>query len=198
MDFIQTVVASPAFRWVILPLLIFLGRICDVSLGTLRIVFVSRGKRILAPIVGFFEVSIWLLAISQIMQQVDNPICFLAYAGGFATGTYVGLRIEERLAMGTLVVRVFLTQNDGHMKEKLAEAGFGYTTFAGHGKSSDVEIIYTVIMRKDLEKVIQIIESCREGVFYSVEDVKMVRQGIFPKSPPSPKRSLILNALKRK
>lgn len=198
MEFIQTAAASPAFRWVILPILIFLGRICDVSLGTLRIVFVSRGKRILAPIVGFFEVSIWLLAISQIMQQIDNPICFLAYAGGFATGTYVGLRIEEKLAMGTLVVRVFLTQDDGHMKEKLAEAGFGYTTLAGHGKNSDVEIIFTVILRKDLEKVIQIIESCREGVFYSVEDVKMVRQGIFPKAPPSQRKRLILNTLKRK
>ena len=197
MEIIQEIAASPTFRWVILPLLIFLGRICDVTLGTLRIIFVSRSKRILAPIVGFFEVSIWLLAISQIMQQLDNPLCFIAYAGGFAMGNYIGIRIEEKLAMGSLVVRVFLTQGDGCLKERLAEAGFGYTSIPGHGKNGAVETIFTVIMRKDLEKVIQLIESCREGAFYSVEDVKMVRQGIFPK-PPVKRRWEFLSGLKRK
>jgi uncharacterized protein YebE (UPF0316 family) len=198
MEVIQSILESPTFSWVILPLLIFLGRICDVTLGTLRIIFVSRSKRILAPLVGFFEVSIWLLAISQIMQHIDNPLCFFAYAGGFAMGNYIGIRIEEKLAMGSLVVRIFLTQDDGHIKEKLAEAGFGYTSIDGHGKNSDVEVIYTVIMRKDLEKVTQIIESCREGAFYSVEDVKMVRQGIFPKSTHV-KRSAVFNkSFKRK
>ncbi|NLM84862.1 MAG: DUF2179 domain-containing protein [Clostridiales bacterium] len=197
MEIIQEIAASPTFRWVILPLLIFLGRICDVTLGTLRIIFVSRSKRILAPIVGFFEVSIWLLAISQIMQQLDNPLCFIAYAGGFAMGNYIGIRIEEKLAMGSLVVRVFLTQDDGCLKERLAEAGFGYTSIPGQGKNGAVEIIFTVIMRKDLEKVIQLIESCREGAFYSVEDVKMVRQGIFPK-PPVKRRWEFLSGLKRK
>ena len=198
MEVIQSILESPTFSWVILPLLIFLGRICDVTLGTLRIIFVSRSKRILAPLVGFFEVSIWLLAISQIMQHIDNPLCFFAYAGGFAMGNYIGIRIEEKLAMGSLVVRIFLTQDDGYIKEKLAEAGFGYTSIDGHGKNSDVEVIYTVIMRKDLEKVTQIIESCREGAFYSVEDVKMVRQGIFPKSTHV-KRSAVFNkSFKRK
>ncbi len=98
MVFLQQLTASPIFSWVILPILIFCARICDVSFGTLRIIFVSRGKKAVAPILGFFEVSIWLLAISQIMQHLDNAACFLALYCGYAMGNYVGIRIEDKLA----------------------------------------------------------------------------------------------------
>jgi uncharacterized protein YebE (UPF0316 family) len=84
MEFIHQLMDSSIFSWVILPILIFISRIFDVSIGTIRIIFVSRGKKYLAPVLGFFEISIWLLAISQIMQNLDNAICFIAYAGGFA------------------------------------------------------------------------------------------------------------------
>jgi uncharacterized protein YebE (UPF0316 family) len=180
MAFFQEMLHSPIFSWVILPLLIFLSRIGDVSIGTIRIIFVSRGKRFLAPLLGFFEVSIWLIAISQIMQQLDNFVCFFAYAGGFAMGNYIGIRIEEKLAMGTLIVRVFLTTKESKLKERLFEAGFGVTTIEAQGRNGAVDILFSVIKRKDLDKVVEIIESSQYNVFYSIEEAKSVSKGVFP------------------
>jgi hypothetical protein len=99
--FYHTFGLSPAlFNWLILPLLIFLARISDVTLSTIRIVFVMSGRRNLAPVLGFFESLIWLIAISQIIKNISSPLSYVAYAGGFATGTYVGMFIEEKLALG--------------------------------------------------------------------------------------------------
>lgn len=179
MEFIHQLMDSSIFSWVILPILIFISRIFDVSIGTIRIIFVSRGKKYLAPVLGFFEISIWLLAISQIMQNLDNAICFIAYAGGFAMGNFVGIMIEEKLAMGTLIIRIFLVNDETHMKERLYDAGFGVTSIDARGINGDVKIIYTVIKRKNLDKAIKIIEECQSNAFYSIEDVKSVNQGIF-------------------
>jgi uncharacterized protein YebE (UPF0316 family) len=81
------------YTWIVLPLLIFLARVVDVSMGTIRVIFVSRGLKYLAPVVGFFEVLIWLLAIGQIMKNLSSPLCYVAYAGGFAAGNYIGIVI---------------------------------------------------------------------------------------------------------
>ena len=108
MGLIQQLIDSSVFSWVILPLLIFISKIFDVSIGTLRIIFISRGKKTLAPIPGFFEVSIWILAIGQIMQNLDNIVCFLAYAGGYAMGNYVGYCLKRNLLLERLSSGFFL------------------------------------------------------------------------------------------
>lgn len=181
MDILQSLSDSQMFSWVILPILIFVFRIIDVSMGTIRIIFVSKGKKLLAPLLGFFEISIWLLAISQIMQNLDNVVCFFAYAGGFAMGNYIGVILEEKLALGTLIIRIFLPKDDMEIGNKLYDEGFGVTTIDAHGKNGDVIVIYTVIKRKDLARAIEIIENCNSNAFYSVEDIKVVNHGIFPK-----------------
>src|SRR5205823_2012095 len=89
-----------------LPLLVFLAELCVVTIGTIRIIFIARGMKVLAPVLGFFEVSIWLFAIGQIMQNLSNLGCYLAFAGGFTAGNFLGVLIEKRLGLGTLVVRV--------------------------------------------------------------------------------------------
>ena len=94
------------FNWVVLPLVIYLARMTDVTLGTLRIVMISKGKRKIVPIIGFFEVLLWLIAIGQIMQNLNNVMCYFAWAGGYATGTFLGLFLEEKLALGTQVIRL--------------------------------------------------------------------------------------------
>src|SRR5690625_2164903 len=99
-------ISPEIFSYVILPLLIFIARVCDVTLSTIRILFVMNGKRTIAPILGFFEAFIWLLAIGQIISDVNNIFAYLAYAFGFATGTYVGMYIEEKLAVGMVVLRL--------------------------------------------------------------------------------------------
>src|SRR6185436_9900942 len=97
---------SDLFRWVLMPLLIFLARMCDVTLGTLRNVFISKGLRRIVPMLGFFEVLIWLISIRYIMRNLDNPMCYIGFASGFAMGTYVGMGIERRLALGMQVLRI--------------------------------------------------------------------------------------------
>jgi uncharacterized protein YebE (UPF0316 family) len=97
---------SNLFGYLILPLLIFFARICDVSIGTMRIIFVSKGKKNIAPLLGFFEVLIWIIVISKIMQNLNNYVNYVAYAAGFATGNLVGMIIEEKLAVGVQMIRV--------------------------------------------------------------------------------------------
>lgn len=175
--------SSDVFSWVVLPLLIILSRMMDVTLGTLRIIFVSRGSRIAAPILGFFEVLIWIVVISQVMQNLNNPLCYVAYALGFAIGNYLGIIVEEKLAIGYLVIRIFVP-SDKNEKEKLMreliEAGFGVTAVEGRGSTKDVTLLYSMIRRKDLAEIESIIEDAGPSVFYSVESVKSAHAGIFP------------------
>ena len=124
------------------------------------------------------------------MQNINNPVCFIAYAGGFAMGNYTGVLIEEKLALGTVVIRIFLPGNDEEIKKRLYEAGFGVTSIDAHGMSGNVSLIYTIIKRKDLPKAITIIESFKADAFYSIEDLKSVKQGIFPKDTKHMKRKI--------
>ena len=171
---------SDIFSYGLLPLLIFLARICDVSIGTMRIIFVSKGKKYLAPILGFFEVLIWITAISKIMQNLDNYINYIAYAAGFATGNYVGMIIEEKLAMGFQMIRVFTHQDGPGLVQILNGNGFGATTVEAHGAKEKVHIIYTIVQRTELGHVLGIIDEFNPKAFYTIEDVRTVNEGIFP------------------
>jgi len=179
---LQTFIDSDFFRWVILPGLIFLARMMDVTLGTLRNVFISRGFRNIVPIVGFFEVLIWLISIKQIMQHLDNPLCYAGFAGGFAAGTYVGLKIERRLALGTQVLRIITNQNWQEMADALQKENLGVTLIDGHGSKGPVKIILTIVKRKDIDKVQRVINLQNPNAFYSIEDVRVAKQGVFPKA----------------
>jgi len=182
------------FDLVVMPLLIFLARIADVSIGTIRIIMVSKGNRTLAPILGFFEVLIWILAISRIMQNLDNWINYVAYAAGFATGNYLGMLLEERLALGMLLVRVITQRDASLLISSLHERGYGTTSVDARGSKEQVHVIYTIIKRADLPKVIEVINSFNPRAFYSVEDIRYVREGAFPVSRT--KTRLGLNPLK--
>ena len=184
-------VDSPVFQWVILPLLIFTARIIDVSLGTLRIIFISRGRRLLAPLMGFFEVLIWLLAISQIFQNLQNPACYIAYAAGFAGGSYVGMAIENRLAIGLQIVRIITKFFVPELIEKLKAHGYGLTTLQGEGAAGPVTVIFTIVKRKDLAEFVDIIQSVNPKVFYTVEDIRMAKEGVYPLAKPRRVRSVL-------
>ena len=168
------------FTFVILPFLIFLSRICDVTIGTIRIVMVSKGQKYWAPILGFFEVFIWLVAITCIIQNLDNWLCYIAYAGGFATGNYIGLIIEEKMAIGIVKIQIITSKEAKQLIENLKNAGYGITHHEAHGGSEEVSIIYSIIKRTEVQKVENIVKTTNPKAFYSVEDVKSVSQGIFP------------------
>jgi uncharacterized protein YebE (UPF0316 family) len=181
---------SDLFRWVILPILIFAARVIDVSIGTIRIVFVSKGRKVLAPIFGFVEVIIWLLAISQIMRNLDNIMCYVAYGGGFAMGTFIGLIIEEKLAIGILLIRVITRVDASNLIASLKAQHYGVTSVPAEGPDGKVNVIYSLIRREDLHKVVDIIQQFNPKAFYSIEDVKFVSEGIFPAKAQGYQRGL--------
>lgn len=172
----------PVSAWLLTPLLIFLARICDVSIGTIRIISLARGHRFLAPVLGFFEILIWLIAIRQIFQHLDNPAAFVAYAAGFAAGNFVGMKIEERLALGMVAVRLITSENATSLVSALSEADYGVTTFAAQGVTGEVRLIFMIIKRKDLDRVMALVDRFRPGAFVTISDVRSVSQGVFPEA----------------
>lgn len=176
---------STLFIYVLLPILIFLARICDVSIGTLRIIFVSKGKKNIAPILGFFEVLIWITAISKIMENLDHYINFIAYAAGFATGNFVGMIIEEKLAMGILMIRVFANEKGKELVQHLNAGGYGTTVVQAHGARENIDLIYSIVKRNELSHVLEIINDLNPRAFYTIEDVKSVNEGIFTSNKPN-------------
>jgi uncharacterized protein YebE (UPF0316 family) len=172
--------SEDVFNWIILPLLIFLARTTDVSLGTLRNVFINKGFRRIVPFIAFFEVLIWLISIGQIMKNLSSPLCYIAFAGGFAMGTYIGLLIEKRLALGMQVLRIITAQDSRDLVKALSDANIGVTLLDAHGAKGPVKIIFTIIKQKDLPEIIGIINKYQPNAFYSLEDVKHANQGVFP------------------
>ncbi|MBC8320442.1 MAG: DUF2179 domain-containing protein [Bacteroidetes bacterium] len=164
------------FTYVILPLLIFCSRVIDVSLDTLRIVFISKGNKLIATILGFFEILIWLIAITRIMQNLDNISCFIAYAAGFATGNYVGLIIEQKLALGIQMFRIITQKDASSLILSLSESGYGVTSIEALGKNGIVDVIYSVVKRSENSKIIEIINRFNPNAFYSIEDIRMVNE----------------------
>jgi uncharacterized protein YebE (UPF0316 family) len=173
---------SELFKWVVLPLLIFVARMCDVTLGTLRNVFISKGLRRVVPIIGFFEVLIWLISIRQIMRYLDNPMCYIGFAGGFSMGTYVGLLVERKLALGKQVLRIITEKDSRQLVHALRENNFGVTVIDGHGAKGPVKIIFTVMKRTDVDVALKLIQKHNPQAFYSIEDTKAARQGVFPQA----------------
>jgi uncharacterized protein YebE (UPF0316 family) len=162
------------FMYGLLPALIFLSRVTDVTMDTLRIVFVSRGNKVVAPILGFFEILIWLVAITRIMENLDNITTYFAYALGFAVGNYVGLLLEEKLAIGTQLIRVITATDASLLIEKLREKGFGATATDAKGKNGAVHVIFVITRRKVIHQVIGVINHFNPKAFYSIEDVRSV------------------------
>ena len=159
---------------------IFLADVCVVTLGTLRIIFISRGNKVLAPLLGFFEVTIWLYAMAQVMSNLGEWSCFLAFALGFTLGNFLGILIEKRLALGTVNIRIITHRDSAPLVESLRGANFGATRIQGHGASGPVDIIMTVIRRKQLANVVAIIEQFDPDAFYVVDELQGTSAGIFP------------------
>ena len=161
-------------NWVIIPLAIFTARLMDVSLGTLRIIFISRGDKVTAPILGFVEVMIWIVAITQVMQNLNNIASYLAWAGGFAFGSYLGLKIEEKLALGQMVVRVITQKSAAGLVNNLREMNYRVTRVDAEGAKGKVDLIFMIVKRKNLDMVLEMIREYNPKAFYSVEDVRSV------------------------
>ena len=134
----------------------------------------------LVPLIGLFEVRLWLFAIGQVMQNLKDPDCYLGFAFGFTLGNFLGICVEGRLALGTLVVRVITPRDAGPLVAGLCRAGYGVTSHEGRGAAGPVRVVLTVVPRKQLDRVTAIIEAFDRDAFYSVEDVQAAARGVFP------------------
>ena len=184
MEFIN----SDIYAWVVLPLMIFVARICDVSLDTMRILFINRNLRYVAAICGFFGVLIWLLVIRQIFQQANNPLCFIAYPAGFATGNIVGSLIESRLSLGKVIVRIITHLEADELVATLRSDGYGLTVLDAKGATGPVKLIFIVMERQGIPRIVETIKKYNPHTFYSVEDIRFVSESVTPYRLPGVSR----------
>lgn len=181
-----------------LPLMIFLSRILDVSLGTIRIIFVSKGMRLLAPLIGFFEVLIWLIVISQIMNKISSPIYYIAYAAGFAAGNYVGIFLENRLAMGVTLLRIITRTKAKELIEHLRDHNYRVTHVPALANSGKVEVIFLPTRRKEIPHLINIVHKYNPNALYTIEDMRGVSSDSLPYLPfQGKRRKTVFNRLFR-
>ena len=185
LDYFAQFFDSDTFTYLILPLLIFIFRIVDQSIGTLRLIFAAKGLKHLAPFFAFFESFIWLVAIGQIMKHLDNIYCFLAFAGGYSAGNYLGILLEEKLSIGTVVIRVIPKKDTTDLIAFLRKHNYGVTVVDVDGMLGPTKMLFTTIRRKEASRVIDIIKQFNPTAFYTIDEVKVVSGGYFDRKNKS-------------
>ena len=159
------------------PLVIFAMRIVDVSMATMRMLMAVRGQRVIAPLIGFFEILIWLFAAGSAIRFLDSPLHVIGYAGGFAAGNALGLWVEEKLALGLATVRIISEHGGVEMADALREQGFGVTEFAGQGRHGTVEVVYTAARRADVKRILRVADQWDPQAFVTVEQPRAIHRG---------------------
>jgi len=180
---VLSIINSLTSSAILLPIFIFLARITDVTFGTFRIVMISKGNKYMAPILGFFEVLIWIIVIGKVMQNLDNWVNIIAYAAGYAAGNLVGLLIEDKVAIGIVRIQIITAVQATELIGELVESGYGITHHEASGANGKVSIIYSIINRKQIPVFVEMIGKHNPNAFYSIEDVKFVNKGIIPVNP---------------
>jgi uncharacterized protein YebE (UPF0316 family) len=164
--------SSDIFSFLILPLLIFLARICDVSINTIRIIYMLGGRRFTATLLGFFEAFIWLLVIREIFKHLDNWLCYVAYPAGFACGIFVGMIIEERIAYGKVIVRIITRKDVTQLIQYLNAQHFRFTKVNAEGPDGNETLVFTVLERERLDDLLNKLKELIPTAFYTIEKVK--------------------------
>ena len=169
------------YAYGLLPLLIFLARVFDQSMGILRIIFATKGYTLPAFVFGFFESFVWLLAIGQIMTKIDNLFYYFVYAGGFATGNVIGIYIEKRLSIGLVLIRVVFQKDSDNSIKLLRDRGYRLTVFDAMGIDQPVKGLFSVVKRSQINDFINNLLEHNPAAFYTIEDVKQVKEGYLTK-----------------
>ena len=163
-----------------IPVLIFVCRVIDVSFGVIRLVFISRGYKILAAFCGFFEVLIWITVVSNLMRGRTSFIYLVSFAGGFSVGNYVGMMIAEKLSLGISLLRIIVIEYPERLLNELRDRNYGATVIKGRGANGEVDIVFSIIQNKDIGEIRKMIIENNPGAFYSLESVDSISEGIFP------------------
>ncbi len=175
---------SATYTWIVLPILIFCARIVDVSLDTVRILFINRNLKYYVAFTAFFAVLVWLMVIRQIFQHLDNPVCYLSYAAGYATGNFVGMIIENKISIGKVIIRIITRLESKELVALLKSSGYGVTLIDAEGSTGAVKVIFTIVERSAIKRVVEMIRENNPLAFYSIEDVRMVSEAVTPFRAP--------------
>jgi uncharacterized protein YebE (UPF0316 family) len=170
--------------------LIILARIGDVSLGTIRTICVVNGRALISWILGFFEVLIWIFAVSKVLSGPLSLPYALAYAFGFATGNYVGVTVEQFIAFGEQVVRIF-TRRGAEVAEALRGEGFRVTEFDGRGRDGLVSLLFIETRRKDTRRLLRHLHHTDPNTFYLVDDIRLARYPASRQHEPTGWRAIV-------
>jgi len=184
MDFIS-IFGEDLLNWIIIPIVIFISRILDVSLDTLKVVFVAQGFKKLAVLSNFLGTLVWIVIVRQVITNMENPIWLVAYALGASTGTYVGLIISDKMAIGKVSIRANIRNNPDKLIKTLRKKGFGVTVVEAHGRTTKSKLLHSVIKAKDIKKYVKTIEANNPKAFYTIENIRSANQGIFTQSEKS-------------
>lgn len=174
MEQISTFLNTPAAATAVTLGGIFLLRVINVSGAVLRVMFLVRSKKWLAGAVGFFESLTWLFAAVAVLNSLDTPLKALAFSGGFAAGTVVGSWLEERLAVGDAVLRIFIREGNPTPVHMLRDKGWGVTEVQGTGRDGPVTILFTVIPRKQVKAAMQIVREQYPKAYVTVESISTI------------------------
>ena len=174
---------SDWFVLTVVPLLIFLARVVDVSIGTMRVIFLTRGRKYLAGAMGFFESFVWIVAVSQVMHNLTNWLTYLAFSLGFACGNLVGIMIEERIALGNLIIRIITRREATELVQALRSEGYAVTAVNAEGGTGPVKVLFNILSRKKLPHVIELIKRYNPNAFYTIEDLRFVKDRTAPVLP---------------
>ncbi len=160
-------------------LLIFCLRVGDMSLDTLRVLFVMRGVKKIAWVLGFCQSVIYIVAIGKVLTQLNNPLNILGYAAGFATGNVVGMIIEGRIAIGHILVNIISPHRGSAIVSHLRQNGYAVTELAGRGKDGMVSMINCNVLRKQVDAVHDLVNEIDPEAFITAEDIRPIRHGFW-------------------
>jgi uncharacterized protein YebE (UPF0316 family) len=158
---------------------IFGLRVVDMSLDTLRMLFVVRGRKLIAWFLGFFQSVVFVIAITSVLNNLDNPLNVIGYAAGFASGNVIGMLIEEKLAIGHIHLRIISPRLGVALSQILRDAGYGVTEIAARGKDGMVSMLSVSVLRKDVSHVQKIVYEKDPEAFVTSEDVRPLRRGFW-------------------
>lgn len=178
---ISVFMTTQLFNFVIMPILIFIARLLDVTFGTIRVISISQGYKYSAVLVGFLEIFVWVIAAQQVLTKMNNYTWIFAYCLGYALGNYVGIVISEKLSIGKVSIRVILKKKINEIKNELIQNNFRITILEGKGAKSKSIVLFTIVKSKEINKVINIINKHNSKAFYSIENVKSIKESSFKK-----------------
>ncbi len=160
-------------------LFIILAKIVEVSMATIRMVLITKGERKIGAIIAFFEVSLWVILVSTVLDNImENPLKIIAYAVGFSIGNYLGSWIEEKIGIGLAEMQVILMESQSvPVIEKLREQGYAVTVIDGSGKNHPRKILLMYVQRNKIRECANLIKAVQENAVITVSDKKAIYGG---------------------